>query len=360
MDIRYGTKFFLGANSPEGFCSLFGDFADSENGDFLWIVKGGPGCGKSEFMKKIGAAAERAGQPVEYILCSLDPSSLDGIYMPELRVGYVDGTAPHVLEPYQAGAASMTLDLGAYYDVAALRTRLTELRALEAHCDEKMGRMRSLIAAAGHIGSCGLCEWQGDESGQAAKRRAIGAARREFGKSASKKRGLVKKRFLSALTPDGTIFLDGTVQALCGRVYTLDNDLGLAPIYLMQIEREALERGHSVILCPDPMAPEDAEAVLIPALELGFVTISSKRKFTGEAYRHVRLDALPSPETAREARRRCRAEARLGGEILRLVGEEMRDVKALHDEIEALYNPYVDFKAIDVLTEKHKKMLFGS
>ena len=359
MDIRYETRFFLGANAPEGYCSLFGNFTDAESGDFLWIIKGGPGCGKSEFMRKVGAAAEMAGQPVEYILCSLDPASLDGIYLPELRVGYVDGTAPHVLEPYQAGAASMALDLGVYYDVAALRTKLPALSELEAQYNEELGRMRSLIASAGHIGSCTLCGMQAEEARQATIRRALGAARREFGKNLSKKaQGYVKKRFLSALTPNGVDFLSETVSALCGRIYTLDNDFGMAPFYLRQMEREALARGHSVILCPNPMATEEAEALLIPAMGLGFITINSRRKFQGEVYRHVRLDALLAPEAAREVRQRCRSETRMRGEILKLAGEAMRDVKALHDKIEVIYNPHVDFEAIDALVEKHIEMLF--
>ena len=36
-------------------------------------------------MKRIGAASEQAGYDVEYVVCSGDPSSLDGVYIPELR-----------------------------------------------------------------------------------------------------------------------------------------------------------------------------------------------------------------------------------------------------------------------------------
>ena len=41
-------------------------------------------------------AAEKKGLEVEYILCSGDPDSLDGVYIPALRLGYADGTAPHL------------------------------------------------------------------------------------------------------------------------------------------------------------------------------------------------------------------------------------------------------------------------
>ena len=104
------VRFFLGANSKNGFASLYDGFTDPAGGDFLWVIKGGPGCGKSTFMKRIGAAAEAAGLAAEYILCSGDPDSLDGVYFPEKRIGYADGTAPHVIEAVYPGAAALYLD----------------------------------------------------------------------------------------------------------------------------------------------------------------------------------------------------------------------------------------------------------
>ena len=41
-------RYFLGANSKDGFVSLYGDFPP--DGSFLHIIKGGPGTGKSGFM----------------------------------------------------------------------------------------------------------------------------------------------------------------------------------------------------------------------------------------------------------------------------------------------------------------------
>ena len=86
------TEYFLGANSGDGFASLYGGFCCAP-GDFLYIIKGGPGGGKSRFMRRIGRSAEERGLDVEYILCSGDPDSLDGVYIPELSLGFADGTA---------------------------------------------------------------------------------------------------------------------------------------------------------------------------------------------------------------------------------------------------------------------------
>ena len=95
-------SYFLGANSYRGFHSLYDDFVFSPEVDRLYIIKGGAGCGKSSFMKTIAAAANEAGLDVERVVCSGDPDSLDGIFIPMLRLAYVDGTAPHAAVPIAA------------------------------------------------------------------------------------------------------------------------------------------------------------------------------------------------------------------------------------------------------------------
>ena len=90
--------FFLGANSEEGFSSLYEQLLGGRFDDLL-ILKGGAGSGKSTFMRRVGAAVERTGERVVYINCSGDPDSLDGAIFLDRRAAIVDGTAPHVLPP---------------------------------------------------------------------------------------------------------------------------------------------------------------------------------------------------------------------------------------------------------------------
>ncbi|MGE4485772.1 MAG: hypothetical protein AB7C97_11745 [Oscillospiraceae bacterium] len=87
------TYYFLGANTPDGFLSLYDDLTSPD--DFLYILKGGPGCGKSSFMRKLSSDLQKKGFAAEFILCAGDPDSLDGVRFPELGVAFVDGTSPH-------------------------------------------------------------------------------------------------------------------------------------------------------------------------------------------------------------------------------------------------------------------------
>ena len=148
-------SYFLGVNSPKGFYSLYDELIDRAQAKAVYILKGGPGCGKSTLMKKVGAAAEKAGYPVEYIRCSGDPDSLDAVVLPAQNTAIVDGTAPHVVEPQLPGAVDHYINLGSCYDAAALAGLRKELgEAMKGYKSCYDRAYRCLDAAADIYANC--------------------------------------------------------------------------------------------------------------------------------------------------------------------------------------------------------------
>lgn len=86
--------YFLGANSPKGFYSLYDQLIDRDSARAVYIFKGGAGCGKSTCMRRVAEAAREAGEEPELIFCSGDPGSLDAVVLDGSGVALVDGTAP--------------------------------------------------------------------------------------------------------------------------------------------------------------------------------------------------------------------------------------------------------------------------
>ena len=95
MQAEAKVCFYLGAKSPTGFYSLYDQLLEPEQAETIYILKGGPGCGKSSLMRWVAQAMEEKGASVEYIACSGDPDSLDAVVFPALNTAIVDGTAPH-------------------------------------------------------------------------------------------------------------------------------------------------------------------------------------------------------------------------------------------------------------------------
>lgn len=350
------TEYFLGANSRHGFYSLYDSFFDPEGGDFLWVIKGGPGCGKSSFMKKIAAAMSDAGYDTELIRCSGDPDSLDGLYIPALRVGYVDGTSPHVVEAVYPGAASLYLDLGACYDASALEKKLSGISELNRRYKGLYAEAYGLIASSSQLFPGADPSIWGEAARQRLEKRACGAASRLFRNADA--RGSVKRCFLGALTCRGRVFESSTVKKLCSRVYLVDNGLGMADSYLRFIYEKSVSAGCGVILAPDPVAPERLQALLFPDIGTGF--IASDAGFDGAPSRCVHIDALADKAAvaAGRAERKKRLKLSLDAELLAV--EKLSEAKRLHDELEKIYNPCVDFPAVYAVADDHIAWLLSA
>ena len=113
-------NFFAGGNTCLGFYSLFHNIIKQKDASKIFILKGGPGVGKSTFMKHIGNALVKKGYNIEQYWCSSDNTSLDGIVITKLGVCLLDGTAPHVIDPKTPGAVDEIIHLGDHWDETQL------------------------------------------------------------------------------------------------------------------------------------------------------------------------------------------------------------------------------------------------
>ena len=105
MSVSKERHLFPGGNTTKGFYSFYNYILTQEEADRIICLKGGPGTGKSSFMKKIGTHFKTLGYTIEYHHCSSDNNSLDGVVIKELNIALLDGTSPHsaVLERQRIG-----------------------------------------------------------------------------------------------------------------------------------------------------------------------------------------------------------------------------------------------------------------
>lgn len=346
---------FLGANSGEGFYSLYDQLLNARFDDLL-IIKGGPGCGKSSFMRAVAKELSAAGHDTIYVNCSGDPDSLDAALFPALKVGLVDGTSPHVLEPTYTVATERYLDLTRFYDVEATKAARSEI---VAHSDA----YRAAYAEAYHIlRAANALESERRAAVHAAMdfdklaRRMDGVIRREL-RGKAERSGRVDCAFLGGVTHKGELCRFDSIDALCPRVYELVDDYGLAARALERVRDAAVTAGCDVLACPNPDRPRELQHVLIPSHGLAFVTSTTRLPYTGEAYRRLRVDAMAALSRAEKSK------LRFTGRIERALREEAVEAlgraKAEHDALEAAYNPCVDFDGVYALAAAEAKRLLA-
>lgn len=162
------TRYFLSALTGAGYYALHRQFLRPPERYFC-ILKGGPGCGKSTFLKRVGDAGARPGWPSSGCTARR-PCSLDGVYFPEKCSGFFDGTAPHTVDPALFGANGEYLDLGTFCRTEALDT--ARIRALNADCAMFRLRAQQYLAAAAALDARATPGLVYPRTARAARRRA--------------------------------------------------------------------------------------------------------------------------------------------------------------------------------------------
>ena len=145
------NSYFGASNSYSGFISYFDRIFKRDEFLRVFIIKGGPGTGKSSFMKKV--LSEFYGKlNTEAIYCSSDPSSLDGIILSNEngKIAFIDGTAPHAEETAYPGAKDEIIDLGQCWDRAWLSGSYDKIKALSKEKKEAYNTAYSYLKIAGH------------------------------------------------------------------------------------------------------------------------------------------------------------------------------------------------------------------
>ena len=343
MSQTYQIQYFLGANSPQGFYSLYDQLLSPETANAIYIIKGGPGCGKSTLMRQVAAQAAQAGETAEYILCSGDPDSLDGVVLPRLKAALVDGTAPHVIEPKYPGVVEQYVNLGVCYDREGLQAVREELQGCMRGYKEHYQRAYRCLGAAAEIREDVRDTLMTEELEAKLAKRARGILSRELKPRKTGEAGAVKQRFLGAVTHKGVLTLYGTASAQCTRIYELSDRYGLAHPLLARLLSGAVLGGYDVVACPDPMAPQRLAHLLVPEAGLAFVTSTPAQPYPGRACRRLRLETMADQDLLRRCRPRLRFALKVSAALVEEAVDSLAQAKAMHDELEGLYHPYVDF-----------------
>ena len=338
------TYFFLGANSECGFYSLYDCFCNDTN-DLLHIIKGGPGTGKSTFMKRIGKAAEAHGLDVEYILCSGDPTSLDGVYIPDLHIGWADGTAPHVLEPHQFGISAIYENLGRFCKMNELQEHRAPITALTEAYRQTYQTAYSYLKTAASLRKASLKQLP-TEAHDKLKKRAHSKIKRELSTPTPADSKPVK-RFIQAISCNGISVVSQTLNTLCSRLCVLESNFGLEQIFFREILKFLIaEQGH-YILCPDPLCPDFIQAIILPREHLCFLTSNTPIDFQGTT-RTIHLDCY-LPKISRSD---LSANQNLYDQLIDTAVAHLKNAKKLHDDLEQCYRPALQISALNEYTEE--------
>ncbi|MBU8914911.1 PRK06851 family protein [Bacillus sp. FJAT-29953] len=238
-------NYFAGGNTARGFHNLYD--SNLQGLDRLFILKGGPGTGKSSLMKKIGKEWVEKGYDIELLHCSSDNNSIDGVIIPALKVGIVDGTAPHVIEPKAPGAVEEYINLGEAWNAKALSAQKKVIQKLTNQISEAFATAYATFKEALEIHD----DWEkiyiNSMNFQKADQLTKKLIETFFGKMRLSKQADVRHRFLGAATPKGAVdFVPNLTEDIQKRYFIKGRPGSGKSTMLKKLAAAAEERGVDV------------------------------------------------------------------------------------------------------------------
>jgi hypothetical protein len=256
-----------------------------------------------------------------------------------------------VVEPKYPGAVERYINMGSCYDTQALWPLKQEIMTCMKGYKGCYQRAYRCLDAAAEIMEDQRAVLLTDALSQKLAKRARGILSREIPRQKPDAPGQVKQRFLGAVTHRGAVCLYNTALAQRCRVYVLSDSCGLAHELLIHLLAGAAANGFDVIACPDPMAPDRLAHLLIPQLKLAFLSTSGPLEFPGKPFRHIRLDTAADGDIIRRCRPRLRFAKKVSAALVEEAVTSLAQAKAMHDDLEAIYNPHVDFDLVQRMAQ---------
>ena len=319
---------FPGANTAMGYRSFFREgLAGMER---VFILKGGPGCGKSTLIRSLGRELQDKGYDVEFWQCSADVDSLDGVLAPALKAAVVDGTPPHVVEPLYPGAVEELVDLGACWDGAELRRQKAQIVDLSRRISGKYEKCTEHLAEAAAVLK------QSRSAVEAATGGSDGLLEQVFGRQKKDCRHL----FASSVTPRGWESYLEPLSRRAKRRFILTGPFGGGKEdWLSAVAEEAAQRGLYAELYHHPLAVEELQMVWLPSLETAVVGVEEAPSLR-EGDIVIPCGRITDKGQYSECRRRVK-------ELTEAGGRQVAEAKALHDKLEDCYRRAMDYGRVE-------------
>jgi GTPase SAR1 family protein len=344
---------FAGGNTSQGFFSYYNNIISQEEASRVFVIKGGPGVGKSTFMKRIGERMLEIGYDIEFFHCSSDNESLDGIKIPELKVAFIDGTSPHIVDPKSPGAVDEILNFGDFWNESGIRPHKNEILKINKEISYIFARAYKYLKAAAAVYEANAAIYSEALNTFEVNKYSSKLINDLFGGvSGAVRDGKERNLFASALTPSGycnyldSILADNKVFEIVGNLGTGEDKI------LGKIKNAAIERGYDVEVFYCSLNPHKIDHLFIPLLNTAFTTSNFYHSSKVDKFETIDMQEFIIPEVVERYKEDIRQNIEEFDNLMSVALLTIRRAKVLHDRLETYYVPNIRFGDIDKLFER--------
>ncbi|QFT91029.1 hypothetical protein FIU87_20475 [Bacillus sp. THAF10] len=347
-------NYYAGGNTARGFYSLYE--SNIEGLDRVFILKGGPGTGKSSLIKKIAKSWNEKGYDIELLHCSSDTSSVDGVIIRKLGIGIVDGTAPHVIEPKAPGAVEEYVNLGEAWDSNFLKKHKEEIIHLASKKKNAFQTAYQTFARALKIHDDWERYYIHNMNFAEANKLTEELKEKLFQNKILHKKADVRHRFLGAATPAGAKdFVPNLTEGLTHRYFIKGRPGSGKSTMLKKLAKTAEEKGFNCEIYHCGFDPYSLDMII--CRELGFAIFDSTAPHEyfpgqeGDAIVDMYERTIRSGTDERYEHELALVKGRYTETMQAAIGK-LTEAKSWHASLEEIYVQAMDYSVVDAWTER--------
>lgn len=347
-------KYFTCANSSKGFVNYFS--SSLEGMEKIYILKGGPGTGKSTLMKKIGNYFLDKGEDVEYIYCSSDASSLDGVIICGKKAAIVDGTAPHVIEPQVPGAIEEYVNLGDAWDGKKLQGEKEKIRTIKHQISYCYDVVYQLMKDAKTVHDAWEQVYVTNTDYEKLNQVSEEFVQKLLNGCMEETQGTVTDRFFGATTPDGSVnYIENLTGDLEKRYFIKGRPGTGKSTLLKKLASQAQNKGLDVEVYHCSFDPDSLDMVIMRGLGVCVFDSTAPHELFPSRDTDEIIDlyeAAVKEGTDEDNAAVLAVLEKQCGDLNAKAREQLGMIHTLHDELEKPYIAAMDFKVIDKKTKE--------
>lgn len=346
-------NYYAGGNTAKGFYSLFNSAL--EGLEKLYILKGGPGTGKSTLMKSVGETFADQDMNIEYLHCASDNGSIDGVILTDYKIGIVDGTAPHVIEPKAPGVIEEYINLGVAWDSEKLSLHKEEVLALNKKISDMYETAYDTFAASlrahDDIEDVYISNMDFSKANQLTEE----LTERIFGHTKLDKEPSIHHRFLGAATPNGAVdFIQNLTEDIDKRFFIKGRAGSGKSTMLKKIAAAGESQGFDVEVYHCGFDPNSLDMLIIREQSIAIFDSTAPHEYFPDRDKDEIVDMYGrciTPGTDETYAKEIERTTKAYKDKMKEAIANLSEVKSLRDELESYYIGAVDFSIVNEIRD---------
>ncbi|MBQ9940837.1 MAG: hypothetical protein IJO74_04790 [Clostridia bacterium] len=346
---------FACAATAFGFKSLFSEIFRPEQYNRAYILKGSCGSGKSSLISKVAQICCSENLPCELFACSSDPSSYDGIIIPDKKIYIVDGTSPHITDPLYPGAAEVVIDTSTGLDEKSIKDHRDTIIDLCKKSSAGFSRAYSFLRAAYEMDK-GICELSSEHFNHGKMMSAI----RRFSKATIPAgHGCITKRRLTRVYCKDGLYESRAFIKNAEKNCIVTDKYGTSRIFMEAMVQEAVRKSQPVTVSLSPLDFKTITEIYLPEISMSF-TVCDPKDTSRTPFRIFNMARFEDKNSIRESIQKIRFMKKCFSGLTDGAVQSLKNAYDCHSALEKIYSGSTDYSANDIAAQNLISEIFCS